>query len=156
MKLSSLSNQKTKNMSKCVVGRADGSIDLQATYAMLAENSDVSRTQQLDHFMPGIYMRELSAPAGSLLLGKYHKEEHTVILLKGKLQIIQHDGSRKTLVAPTILKGLPGCKLVYVVEDMTLMNLHATEETDVETIESHLIDNTMLQLCNSKETVWLG
>ena len=90
-------------------------------------------------FLPGIYMREMHAPAGTLLLGHEHKTKHTCLLLKGCLQFRNENGTSTVLEAPMIFEGKPGRKAALALTDVVFCNLHATEETDVAKIEEQLI-----------------
>jgi hypothetical protein len=87
-------------------------------------------------FAPGIYVRQVQMPAGSLIVGHLHKTPHLNIFLKGRLTLINDDGSRLELTAPMICVANPGRKMAYIHEDSTWLNLHATDITDVVTLEA--------------------
>lgn len=113
------------------------------------------------HFGPGIYIREVTLPPGTMVLGHCHRYEHLCILQKGTLSVIDGTGSRR-LTAPMIFTGPPGSKLVYAHDEVVFQNVFATEETDIETLEDTLVDKTatddnallMLQLLEAPE--WLS
>lgn len=93
------------------------------------------------HFGPGIYIREVAIPAGTLAIGHKHKAPCMNILLKGALRVIV-DGEAKTLHAPVIFNSGPGRKIGYALTDCVFQNLHATEETDLERLEEELIEKS--------------
>lgn len=93
-------------------------------------------------FGPGVYMRETHFPKGTLAIGHSHKHEHTNIILKGRLVIIHPDGTTTECVAPTVFKGYPGRKAAYFFEDTVWMNIHPTEETDIEKLEEIFIEKS--------------
>lgn len=93
-------------------------------------------------FSPGIYVREVSIPAGTFAIGHYQKKEHLNVFLKGKVIMFNEDGSKTELVAPMIFTGQPGRKAGYIVEDVVWLNVYPTEETDVNTIESIYLDKS--------------
>lgn len=93
----------------------------------------------LDHFFAsGVYVRQMTAPAGALFVGHAHKTEHVCILLKGSMTIATPDGI-KTISAPMTFIAPPGRKVVLVLEDIVFQNIHATEERDIGKIEELLI-----------------
>ena len=91
-------------------------------------------------FAPGIYIRQVHMPAGSLIVGHRHKTTHLNILLQGRLTLIQDDGSSVMLRAPVIAIAPPGRKTAFIHEDSMWLNLHATDETDVEELEREYLD----------------
>lgn len=93
-------------------------------------------------FYPGLYIRELSAPADTYLVGLVQKEAQVNIMTKGVVMVRREDGSFCELRAPQIFLGKPGRKVGYVVEDMIWLNVFATTETDVEKLEQMYIEDS--------------
>lgn len=81
------------------------------------------------HFGGGIYLREMFAPAGTLLLGHEHKGDHMCVLLKGSMRIFG-DGIPCEITAPMIFMARAGRKFALTLEDTVFANIHPTEETD--------------------------
>jgi hypothetical protein len=96
----------------------------------------------LHHFGPGVYIREVRMPAGSLILGHRHRNAHTNILVAGKLKFLNEGGEVVELAAPAVLTSNPGRKLAYIIEDTVWQNVYATEEKDVERLETALLDKS--------------
>jgi len=94
------------------------------------------------HFGPGLYIKEVTLPAGAVIIGKPHKVEHMCVLLQGKMVIAKEDGSKVELVAPMTFVSPPGRKVAYILETVVFQNIFATNETDVEKLENMFIDNT--------------
>lgn len=93
-------------------------------------------------FAPGIYMREVSVPAGDFVIGKKHLHSTLNILVKGRVSVVA-GGGVMPLTAPYSFVSGPGVrKAVYVHEDMTWVCFHPTEETDLEKIEQLFIDSS--------------
>src|SRR5271154_4123611 len=67
-------------------------------------------------FGPGIYIREVLMPAGSLIIGHHHNESHMNIFVKGRLTMI-YEGSHKEMKAPLSYVSGPGRKKAYIHED---------------------------------------
>lgn len=106
------------------------------------------------HFGGGIYARELHIPAGTVLTGKIHKTENMNIMSRGELSVLTEDGVKR-VKAPFTVVSPPGTKRVaYAHEDTVWTTLHATNERDVEKIESVFIaqdEHEFLTYCKSLE-----
>lgn len=96
----------------------------------------------IHRFGPGLYIRELSAPAGAMLVGHRQRFDHMNVMLKGKVKVVNEDGTTDTLEAPLVFVGKPGRKVGYVEEDMVWQNIYATTETDIEVLEEMLFDKS--------------
>jgi len=93
------------------------------------------------HFSPGVYLREISMPAGTVVIGRVHKTEHFNILVKGRCLIVHDDGRREELCAPKVFVSKAGVqKVLLILEDMIWMTTHVTEETDLEKLDALLVD----------------
>lgn len=91
------------------------------------------------HFAPNVYMRQMDAPAGSLVVSKMHRTEHLNILLKGSLTVVTENGI-EFLKAPMVIKSMPGTKRIgYFHEDSSWITVHPTQLTDVDEIEKEVI-----------------
>ena len=91
-------------------------------------------------FMPGIYMRELTIPAGVVSVGHNHRYNHISMLTKGRITVLNNDGSLTELVAPFTMISSPGKKCAYSHDEVVWVNIHAAPCTDVETMEQLLYD----------------
>lgn len=96
----------------------------------------------IHRFGPGLYIRELSAPKGAMLIGHRQRFDHMNVMLKGKVDVIADDGTVETLEAPLVFVGKAGRKVGYVTEDMVWQNIYATTETDIEKLEEMLFDKS--------------
>jgi len=94
------------------------------------------------HFGPGIYIREVTLPAGTLAIGHAQRLEHLNIMLTGAVAMVGDDGQTKVLRAPMIFVGKPGRKLGYVLETCIWQNVYATEERDIDKLESMFLDKS--------------
>lgn len=91
------------------------------------------------YFAPDVYMRQMDAPAGALVVSKMHRFAHMNILLKGSVTVATEQGLQY-LKAPCILRSEAGTKRVgYFHEDSSWVTVHPTGETCVEKIEADVI-----------------
>src|SRR5882757_2287742 len=88
------------------------------------------------YFSPGIYAREITIPADTLLTGRIHKYEQLNILSGGEISVLTDDGMKR-VAAPFTVVSPPGTKrIAYAHTDCTWTTILATEETDPEAIEA--------------------
>lgn len=90
-------------------------------------------------FGPGTYIRQITIPAGTVAIGHYQNFDHVNIFVKGKVLMVNDDGSQSVLTAPMTFVGKPGRKIGYIIEDMTWINVYPTEETDIEKLEAKYV-----------------
>lgn len=93
----------------------------------------------IHRFAPGIYIREVTLPADSLCVGHHQNFEQQNVMLKGRVTVLNEDGSTSELRAPLMFVGKPGRKIGYVHEEVTWLNIYATEERDIEKLEAHFL-----------------
>lgn len=93
-------------------------------------------------FAPGVYMRVLHMPAGTVIVSKIHKTEHFCIALSG-LALVRIGESLEEIRGPRLMKTYPGTqRALVIVEDAVWLTIHPTEETDVGKLETLLIAKT--------------
>ena len=92
------------------------------------------------HFAPGVYIREIFMPAGSIIIGKIHKTEHFNIIQQGKLSLIDDDKTT-FLEGPITFISKGGVqKVLYIHEDTLWSTVHLTDERDLDKLEAQLIE----------------
>jgi len=92
------------------------------------------------HFSPGMYMRKVFRPAGTLIVGKVHKESHFFLCAKGEI-IAWTENGMKRLQAGDVVESKPGTKRVTLaVTDAIGVTIHRTDKTDLDEIEAELIE----------------
>lgn len=97
-------------------------------------------------FAPGMYLRELVVPAGMLMVGKIHKHEHFLLVLKGRAEVISEFG-RVVVEAGHISISPAGVKrVVLALEDTQFVTVHVNKEDsqDLAVIEAAHIDPEVL------------
>jgi hypothetical protein len=108
------------------------------------------------HFAPGVYLREACLPVGTFAIGHEHKTEHFNILLRGRVRVLA-GGVVKEVSAPYIfVSGAGERKVVYVLEDAAWVNVHATDETDMDKLAMELIQPSAEYITAQQEKELLG
>lgn len=91
------------------------------------------------YFAGGIYAREMTIPAGVVVVGKIHKHEHLLIVSQGDVTILTESGPKR-VQAPCTLIGKPGIKrAAFAHTDTVVTCFHATDEADLDKIEAEFI-----------------
>jgi len=96
----------------------------------------------LKHTYPvGMYVREIFAPAGSIITSRIHKFDHPFFLMKGKLTVISETEGLATYTAPTYGITLPQTRRAILIhEDTVWITVHPNPENkkDHEEIKNDL------------------
>jgi hypothetical protein len=96
----------------------------------------------VNHFGPGLYMREMILDAGVMVVGHAHKTEHFNILLSGTMRVVV-DGFVEEMTGPKIVLSSPGKKKIgYAITDCRWLTIHPTHETDLSKLEEDLIEKS--------------
>lgn len=105
------------------------------------ETEDTVPGYPLKHtFADGVYVREISIPAGHMVVGKIHRHEHLNFISKGRVTVITEQGGVEELVAPVTMISPPGVKrLLFTHEDTVWTTVHVTNERDLDKIEEQVI-----------------
>lgn len=93
-------------------------------------------------FCDGMYVRTLAIPAGTIVVGKIHRHEHPVMLIKGRARI-NTDRGMETISAPHVWISQPGAKRALVaLEDceFTTVHLNPDNTRDLDAIEARVIE----------------
>ena len=105
----------------------------------ITDNAELIDVPVDHHFAPGVYMRQMNAKAGTLVVSKMHRTEHMNILLTGSLTVATENGI-ELLKAPLVIKSIPGTKRIgYFHEDSSWITVHPTQTTDLDLIEQQVI-----------------
>ena len=93
-------------------------------------------------FGPGIYIREVTIPAGTFSIGHYQKTTHLNIMLKGRVIMVNENGQKTELVAPQTFVSEPGRKIGLILETIVWQNVYSTNETDIEKLEEMFLEKS--------------
>jgi hypothetical protein len=97
----------------------------------------------VQHFFgPSIYIREVVMPAGTVVVGKYHKHDHLCNMVEGRMVVVNEDGEQREVVAPSVFMAKKGRKTAYIIETVRFQNIYSTDETDVEKLEHMLVEDS--------------
>jgi len=92
-------------------------------------------------FADGIYVRQMSMNASTVVVGAIHKHLHVWFLLTGNISVVTKDGL-EDYVAPCYVVATPGTKrVIYANEDSIFVNIHKnpTNSQDIEFLEKEIV-----------------
>lgn len=93
-------------------------------------------------FAPGLYIREIFIPAGTLLTSAIHKTEHPFVLAMGRIAVISETEGRVIYHAPHVGITTPGTRRALFAEtDVVWVTIHKTDKTDLDEICAELIED---------------
>jgi len=110
-----------------------------------------------EYFAPGVYAREITLPAGTVLVGAVHKVENLAILSKGRL-ILATDNGPIEISAPYTLTVKPGAKnAATALEDSVWTNFlpNPTNETDPEKLVEMFTESKACELLGGSQNAQL-
>jgi len=85
-----------------------------------------------------VYVREMTAPKGSILIGKMHKFKQVNIVIKGDISVLTEDGWKR-LKSGDMFESPAGIKRAgFTHEDTVWTTICGTEETEVNKAEDEL------------------
>lgn len=102
-----------------------------------------------DHLAPGLYVRELFIPAGTVLAGAKHRTDHLVTFV-GDITV-WHEGHMTRLTGRHTLDSTAGAQRIgYAHADtwVTCIFPNPDNETDVRVLEARFVENSDQLQCN--------
>jgi hypothetical protein len=91
-------------------------------------------------FTPGLYVREMTLPAGALVTSMIHKFEHPFVISKGSIKVFSENEGAVIYTAPYCGITKPGTRrMAYALEETIWTTFHATNETDIEKIAEEIL-----------------
>lgn len=94
------------------------------------------------HFGPGVYLRQVTVPAGAFAISHRHKSSHTNLMLAGIISMSENGGPIHVVRAPYLYVSPPGRKMGWAITEVVWLNIFATDETDVEKLEAKYFDKS--------------
>lgn len=135
-----------------IVGAACLPDKAESIASLFALEAKMKEFPQLDipidhHFHAGMYARELTIKAGTLLTGRIHKFDHFDIMLSGDITVSTDDGQVKRLTGLNIMQGKAGKKRAgYAHSDTHWITFHSTDERHEDEMLDYLTCETFEEL----------
>ena len=108
-------------------------------------------------FTPGLYIREIFMPAGSIVTSRRHLTTHPFVISQGSVEVICENGERQVLDAPYSGITKAGTRrALNVLEDAIWTTFHVTDKTDPVEIENEITECTNPLLPEGFKQAYLG
>jgi hypothetical protein len=107
----------------------------------LCDHPGAVELEVVHRFTPGMYSRELRAPAGVLATTYIHRQRHQFVLIQGRVEVSHGDEPAVMISAPyhgITEKGTR--RIVFVHEPAVWTTFHPTDKTTVEEVEAELYE----------------
>lgn len=98
----------------------------------------------IHRFVPGMYIREIFIPAGTVLISATHKQTHPFVVSIGLIRVVsEQEGSVEYAAPHTGITQAGTRRLLYAVTDVIWTTFHPTAKCTVEEVlpeifESHI------------------
>jgi aminopeptidase-like protein len=116
-------------------------LTLQERMSKLSDVKSAADYKLRHFFSDGWYMREITVPAGEVIIGKIHKHAHTNCVSIGKVRVFTEFGADE-MYAPFQFVSEPGTKrVVLTLEETVWTTYHAnpTNTQDLAELEAQII-----------------
>lgn len=110
------------------------------------------------YFAPGVFAREMTIPAGTIVTGAVHKTENLAILSAGALRMVTDEGTAEVR-APHTMKVMPGTKnCVVALETSVFTNFfpNPTNEADIGKLIEMLSESKADELLGGSKNLQLA
>lgn len=108
----------------------------------IASRLPQATTRLVHRFTPGLYIREMTVPAGTVVTTAIHKVEHPFVVSKGDVAVFTEEDGWTRIKAPfTGITKKGTRRLAVVFEETIWTTFHVTEKTEVEDIERDVLED---------------
>lgn len=98
-------------------------------------------------FADGAYVREITIPAGQLIIGRIHKHSHVNYISRGRVTCVTESKGVEELVGPCTMISPAGTKRVLFTHEETVWTtVHVTNATTVEDAERDAVTDDYEEL----------
>jgi hypothetical protein len=117
------------------------SLNVDLLEAAMLQSDLIIEIKTVHRFAKGVYAREVTIPAGTLLTGRIHKTQHVSIISKGRITVWSAGNPAVEICAPFTFVAEPGTRRVgYAHEETVWTTIHPTNETDLDKLEAEFIE----------------
>ena len=123
---------------------------LQVEVSKLPQAEDMETTH---YFSNSMYGRKLAIKAGTLVVGKVHKQAHLFICAGGEMVVWTENGM-KNIYPGDIIESKEGTKrVILALVDSIMVTVHKTDKTDLDEIEEEIIEPDETALFDSSNNL---
>lgn len=123
--------------------------EIAALESAMRAHPDRIRIEPRHSFAAGLYVREVTLPAGSTAIGHRHRQEHVCIISAGRAVVIDDDGAIEICAPHTMIVPAGRKNCVHAIEETIWTTVHAAESRDVAELERLLVECEEPEQCHS-------
>jgi hypothetical protein len=97
-------------------------------------------------FADGMYVREITVPAGMLIVTKTHKFAHPVFLLQGEVSVLDTTGVKRIKAPCSFITPAGTKRICFTHSDVVWTTVHKTDKTNLEQIEEDIISKDIAEV----------
>jgi hypothetical protein len=106
-------------------------------------------------FTPGLYIRQTTIPAGTLVTSAEHKTEHPFVITQGEIEVISENEGAVVYKAPFHGTTKPATRrMLRAITDVVWTTFHVTKETDLEKIAEEILTPHSNPLLENHPAQW--
>ena len=90
-------------------------------------------------FADGMYIRQITMPAGQIIVSKIHGQTHPYFILKGDVSVMTEDGVKRYKAPYSGITEAGTNRVLYTHEDTVWTTVQRTNETDLDKIEEDVM-----------------
>lgn len=95
--------------------------------------------QVVHRFTPGLYIREITMPAGAIIVSRVHRTEHPYVVSKGTVHVLTATGWQKIDGPFTGITKAGTRRVLYVEAETVWTTFHVTKLTDPAEIDAEIL-----------------
>jgi quercetin dioxygenase-like cupin family protein len=108
--------------------------------ALIGDSPEYLEVCPLTHnFAKGLYIRQITMPAGMLFVTKIHKFSHAAFILSGEVTLLEEEGHKRVSAPASFITKAGTKRIVFTHKDTVWTTVHATDKTDLKEIEDEII-----------------
>lgn len=108
--------------------------------ALIGDSPEYLEVCPLTHrFAKGLYIRQITMPAGMLFVTKIHKFSHAAFIMSGEVTLLEEDGHKRVSAPASFITKAGTRRVVFTHQDTVWITVHATDKTDLREIENEII-----------------
>lgn len=90
-------------------------------------------------FADGMYIREITMPAGQIIISKIHGQTHPYFILKGDVSVLTEEGVKRYKAPYSGITKAGTKRVLYTHEDTVWTTVQRTNETELDKIEKDVM-----------------
>ena len=108
-----------------LAGQLEEDIEVLQTVLLAMPQADIPVTH---NYIDGMYTREITIPAGCMLISRVHKKTYIDIMVSGDIAVVTPEGNKR-LTGFNLMAGVPGRKRAgYAYTETKWMTVHRIPE----------------------------